>query len=137
MIVIYAKDHTQKEVQDLLGPGVYVRNPQFFKNDSDTNAKKVHLFGDYPEIEKAFDCEVVKHTVKGVKSKKKATTKENESAGSEAEKAEDLDEEFLALPENTEFPHKFSGGWHYLSNGEKVNGKANAEKAQAELDGKE
>lgn len=60
---------------------------------------------------------------------------EKEQSGNSDENNKDLDEEFLALPEGTVFPHKFSGGWHYLSNGEKINGKANAEKAQAELDG--
>lgn len=56
-------------------------------------------------------------------------------APEQIETTNELDDEFLALPDDTEFPYKFSGGWHYLSNGEKVNGKANAEKAQSELDG--
>lgn len=151
MIIIYAKDHTQKEVQKLLGPGVKVRNPQFFKKDSDTNAKKVHLFGDYPAIEKAFDCEVVKHKVG--KQKKKAQAALNEEkpvpkpAEDEAPKpvgdkkpepekkpAPEADNDFDSLPEGTEFPYGYGGGMFFLSDGTKVRGEEVAKKAQAALE---
>lgn len=49
--------------------------------------------------------------------------------------SDELDEEFLALPDDTEFPYQINAGWHYLSNGEKVNGKTKAQQLQAELDG--
>ncbi|MFD2705461.1 hypothetical protein [Salibacterium lacus] len=38
-------------------------------------------------------------------------------------------------PSEGEYPKHAGGGYYKLSNGEKVNGKKEAEKAQAELDG--
>lgn len=45
------------------------------------------------------------------------------------------DNEFDNLPDDTEFPYHYGGGNYFLSNGERVSGKRNAEEAQAELDG--
>lgn len=66
--------------------------------------------------------------------KEKPVNQEPENKPAEVKDVDDLDEEFLALPDDTVFPYQINGGWHYLSNGEKVNGKAKAQKEQAELE---
>lgn len=45
----------------------------------------------------------------------------------------DADNDFDALPADTVFPYHFGGGNYYLSNGDKVKGKAKAQKAQKAL----
>lgn len=53
------------------------------------------------------------------------------------EKDESEDNEFENLPEGTEFPYNYGGSHYFLSNGEKVQGKQAAKKAQSQLDEKE
>lgn len=55
MKVVYAVNYKHEAVQKLINQGAKIRNPRYFKDDSDTSADKVYLFGDYPAIEKAYE----------------------------------------------------------------------------------
>lgn len=46
----------------------------------------------------------------------------------------EADNTFEDLPPDAEFPYHYGGGNYFLSNGEKVNGREEAEAAQSELD---
>lgn len=116
-------------VQKLLGPGVQVRNPDYFKTDSDTTAEKVHVFGDYPAIKEAFKCEVIEHKLEKA-SKSKQSSQTSEKSEQDDPKA---DNDFGSLPEDTEFPYHKGGGYYFLSDGNQVKGKKAAEKAQTKL----
>jgi len=78
MEVVYAKDYKDEAVQTLINQGAKIRNPQYFKHDSDTSADKVYLFGDWPAIEEAYD-EVEKCEYKGsAPSKPNSTSNKSE-----------------------------------------------------------
>lgn len=130
MIIVFAKDDSLAEVQKLLAPGVQVRNPDFFKSDSDTTAEKVHVFGDYPAIKEAFKCEVIEHKLEE-SSKPKGGNQKSSKSEQDDPKA---DNDFDSLPEDTEFPYHKGSGYYFLSDGSTVRGGKAAENAQKQLD---
>lgn len=79
---------------------------------------------------------VDKTKFKNPEKQKSTPEKDDEATVVSKEDAEntDLDDRFLNLPDDTEFPHHYGAGNYYLSNGEKVNGKDEALEAQAEID---
>src|SRR5690625_3530266 len=118
MTIVYAKDYQAKAVQRLIEEGAEVRNPQFFKNDRDPNAKVVHIFGDYPQIEKAFTCKVVTHS-----NRPEGDSKPDKPEGNE-----------LDGGKRQGYPVHTHAGWYELSDGEKVRGKEAAHAAQLKID---
>lgn len=76
-----------------------------------------------------------KATEKEAETEQESTTESEHETPGQVETTNELDDKFLALPEDTEFPSHYGGGNYYLSNGEKVSGKAEAKAAQDQLNG--
>lgn len=71
----------------------------------------------------------------GKKGLSRVEDKAPDTGDGEDAESKEQDKQFLSLPGDAQFPYRITSGWHYLSNGRKINGKAKAEQMQANLDG--